>query len=61
MTPALLTITEAADFLAISRRSLYSIINAGRLAVVRLPVTGEKRAPVRVKRSDLEAFIAALS
>lgn len=50
----LLTITAAARYLSVSRTSIYNLIDRGTLSVVRpLPDTP------RIKRSDLDALIAA--
>jgi len=51
MPEALLTLTAAAERLALSRRTLEREIAAGRLAVVRI------RGAVRVAQSDIEAYI----
>jgi excisionase family DNA binding protein len=58
---ALLTIDEAAAQLRVSRRTLYSMIEAGEIPTVKLPGTlGHKRPPVRVARAALAAFVARL-
>ena len=50
----LLTITAAAAYVSLSRTSIYKLIERGDLPVVRLLPD----AP-RIKRSDLDALIAA--
>lgn len=60
-TSLLLTIDEAASQLRVSRRTLYSMIEAGTIPTVKLPGTlGQKRPPVRVARAALAAFVAKL-
>ena len=56
--PELYRIRDAAAVLGVSERMVYAFIEGGTLAVVRLPGTGTKRAPVRIARVDLLAFVA---
>ncbi len=51
----LLTATEAANLLGLSRSKTYELIAAGRLASVRVD------GCLRVRRVDLENFVANLS
>ncbi len=53
--PLLLTKTEAAETLGVSPRSVDRLIADGRLTAVK---TGA--ASVRIRRSDLESFVASL-
>ena len=55
---ALLTLAEAAAFLAISRATLYRLLDMGKLPKPVAP-TGLKRAP-RYRRADLERYAASL-
>lgn len=57
LQPELYRIREAALVLGVSTRMIYTFIEAGELVVVRLPGTGTRRAPVRIARTDLLAFI----
>ncbi|MBC8134565.1 MAG: helix-turn-helix domain-containing protein [Fibrella sp.] len=52
-TPLLVTIAEAAHILCVSQRTIYRMIERGRIAVVK--VTAD--AP-RVRRADLDALVA---
>jgi excisionase family DNA binding protein len=60
---SLATVAEAAKFLALSRSSLYELMDAGRLSYARIPGTGSRcsrRIPWRrlrefVQRSMVEA------
>jgi excisionase family DNA binding protein len=54
--PALLTLRQAADYLAVSYWTVRSWADAGRLRVVRLPGDGRL---IRVERVELERLIAA--
>jgi excisionase family DNA binding protein len=54
--PALLTLKQAADYLAVSYWTVRSWADAGRLRVVRLPGDGRL---LRVERVELERLIAA--
>ncbi len=58
LQPELYRLRDAAAVLGISVRMIYSLIDAGELVAVRLPGTGTKRAPVRIARADLLAFVA---
>lgn len=60
LQPELYRIRDAAAVLAISPRMVYSLIDAGELACVRLPGQGTKRQAVRITRSDLQAFVDGL-
>jgi excisionase family DNA binding protein len=53
---ALLTLRQAADYLAVSYWTVRSWADAGRLRVVRLPGDGRL---IRVERVELERLIAA--
>ena len=55
--PELYRIRDAAAALGVSERTVYAFIEGGTLAAVRLPGTGTKRAPVRIARVDLLAFV----
>ncbi|MEU9832279.1 helix-turn-helix domain-containing protein [Streptosporangium sp. NPDC048047] len=55
MTPLLLTVSEAAAALAISRSKLYELIASGAVASVR--IDGSRRVPV----SALHDYIARLA
>lgn len=57
LQPELYRIRDAAAVLGVSERMVYSFIESGALAAVRLPGTGAKRAPVRIARVDLLAFV----
>jgi excisionase family DNA binding protein len=57
LQPELYRIRDAAAVLAVSQRMVYSLIESGALSAVRLPSTGTKRAPVRIAREDLLAFV----
>lgn len=69
---ALLTVPQVAERLAVPPGRVYEMINAGHLKCVRLPATkrtrkaykGTDREPtqtaIRVRESDLEAFLDAL-
>ena len=58
----LLTVDEAAAELRVSKRTFYSMIEAGAVPTVKLPGTlGAKRPPVRVSRSALRTFVEGLS
>lgn len=52
--PMLLTVAEVAELLSISPRSVWRLIKLGKLASVK-PLDS-----TRVRRSDLEAFVAGL-
>jgi excisionase family DNA binding protein len=60
LQPELYRIRDAAAVLAVSERTVYGFIEAGQLRPVRLPGTGAKRAPVRIAREDLLAFVTKL-
>ncbi len=51
MQPALLRITEAAEYLGISRTKCYEMIQRGELRVLRID------ASVRVPRTELERWL----
>jgi excisionase family DNA binding protein len=53
-SPALLTLRQAADYLAVSYWTVRSWADAGKLPVVRLPGDGRL---VRVERAELERLI----
>src|SRR4029453_8939195 len=55
-SPALLTLRQAADYLAVSYWTVRSWADAGKLPVVRLPGDGRL---VRVERAELERLIVA--
>lgn len=57
LQPELYRIRDAAHVLGVSTRMIYTLIETGELAVVRLPGTGTRRAPVRIARTDLLAFV----
>lgn len=57
LQPELYRIRDAAAVLGVSERMIYSFIESRALAVVRLPGNGTKRAPVRIARADLLAFV----
>lgn len=57
LQPELYRIRDAAAVLGVSERMVYSFIESGELAAVRLPGTGTKRPPVRIARADLLAFV----
>jgi len=52
----MMTVSEVAKLLNISRQSVYSIIEAGKLVVHRF---GAGRGAIRVSEGDLQAYIAA--
>ncbi len=54
--PALLTLRQAADYLGVSYWTVRAWVDAGKLAVVRLPGDGRL---VRVERTELDRLIAA--
>ena len=54
-TPVLLKIVEAAQYLGVSRSSIYRLIEEGTLKVLR-PVPD---AP-RIARADLEAYVESI-
>jgi excisionase family DNA binding protein len=54
--PALLTLRQAADYVAVSYWTIRAWVDAGKLAIVRLPGDGRL---VRVERVELERLIAA--
>jgi excisionase family DNA binding protein len=54
--PALLTLRQAADYLAVSYWTMRSWADNGKVAVVRLPGDGRL---VRVERAELERLIMA--
>jgi len=54
--PALLTLKQAAEYLAISYWTVRSWVDAGKLPAVRLPGDGRL---VRVERAELERLIAS--
>lgn len=60
LQPELYRIREAAAILAMSPRTIYSLIERGELTPVRLPSVGTKRAPVRIARAEVLAFVARL-
>ena len=55
--PELYRIRDAAAVLSVSERMVYTFIEMGALPVVRLPGSGTRRAPVRIARVDLVAFV----
>ncbi len=57
LQPELYRIRDAAAVLGVSERMIYSFIETGALTATRLPSTGMKRAPVRIARADLLAFV----
>ena len=57
LQPELYRIRDAAAVLGVSTRMIYSLIEIGELATVRLPGTGTKRAPVRIARADVLALV----
>ena len=57
LQPELYRIRDAATVLGVSERMIYSFIEVGALTPTRLPSTGSKRAPVRIARADLLAFV----
>ncbi len=57
LQPELYRIRDAAAVLGVSERMIYTFIERGELAAVRLPGTGSKRTPVRIARVDLLAFV----
>lgn len=56
--PELLTVTEAADYLSISRKSVDTMILNGQLLAVNVATlaTGKKKA-WRLRRTDLDNFL----
>jgi len=54
-TPAALTIDAAADYVSMSRKTIYDELRAGRLAAVRL---GPRRGAVRITRAELDRYLA---
>jgi len=57
LQPELYRIRDAAAVLSVSERMVYTFIEMGALPVVRLPGSGTRRAPVRIARVDLVAFV----
>ena len=53
MQPALLRITEAAEYLGISRTKAYELIQRGELRTLRIDTS------VRVPRAELERWLTA--
>ena len=54
----LMTVTEAAGFLSLSRSTLYTLMDSGRLPYVRIVCNG-RRAARRIPRKALVALAAA--
>jgi excisionase family DNA binding protein len=54
----LMTVTEAAGFLRLSRSTLYTLMDSGRLLYVRLVCNG-RRAARRIPRKAVVALAAA--
>ena len=59
MSERLLTYREAAEFLNISKSSLYALASAGELTCVQFGAGKTKKGITRFRRVDLEAFVAA--
>jgi excisionase family DNA binding protein len=57
LQPELYRVPDAATVLGVSERMIYTFIKDGVLVATYLPGTGTKRAPVRIARTDLLAFI----
>lgn len=55
----LLTAPEAARYLSVSPRWLQNATAAGHISCVRLRQPGARRGPVRYRRQDLDAYVAA--
>ena len=53
---AFLTVRMAAEILGVSRQAIYNLINGGELLAGRTPGGGA----IRIKREDLDAFIARM-
>ena len=53
ITPTLLTAQQAAQFLAVSERTIWNLVKDGRLPAVRFGRI------LRIDRADLDAFIQA--
>ena len=51
----LLTVTEAATVLGLSRTAMYELVRSGHVHSIRIPI-GEGRA-IRVPRTELDAFV----
>jgi excisionase family DNA binding protein len=60
LQPELYRIREAAAVLAVSPRMIYTLLERGDLTPVKLPGLGTRRAPVRIARADVLAFVARL-
>jgi excisionase family DNA binding protein len=60
LQPELYRIRDAAAVLAVSPRTIYSLIESGVLPAVRLPGSGQVRQPVRIARMDLMRFVDGL-
>ena len=53
--PLLVTTSEAAEALAVSRDTILRLVRAGRLAAVDVS-TGQQRPRLRIRYADLQAF-----
>ena len=54
--PMLLTVREVADLLRVSANCVYDLVGKGKLACHRV---GTGRGAIRVRRNDVEAYLAA--
>lgn len=55
--PELLTVTEAAEYLTLSRKSVDTLIKLGHLQPINLATRVGSRASYRLKRTDLDRLL----
>jgi excisionase family DNA binding protein len=57
-THGLARVEQACEFLAVSRATLYELMNAGRIRSVTLPGRGKGDRARRIEWQELHAFVA---
>ncbi|MBQ36282.1 MAG: hypothetical protein CME04_07820 [Gemmatimonadaceae bacterium] len=55
----LLNYSEAADYLSVSKRTLYAMVSTSRIPTIRMGAGPNGRGLTRFRRHDLEAFVQA--
>ncbi len=56
-TPSLLTVREVAEKLKMSLSSIYSLINTGKVASLRV---GMNRGSIRIREADLDEYLESV-
>lgn len=58
LSPAILTVEGASNYLSLSWSTIYELMDAGKLIGLSIRSRGQKRGSRRFRLSDLDAFIA---